>query len=767
MSVECEFSGDEDTDITESIEIRRKMLYRREDDGILVYDSNSRISDEPILPLLNLRSAMNLKTKKVKSRGIDYGSFYIDLFQFKNLPSYGRRKTFQQDYTLVIPSQTLRFSSKFESGNLKKAIKINENEYRLLLEYDTETKGYTQWYYFSVKPYKPNHKVRFNITNLIKFESLYNDGMKPLTFSLKNTINGNKIWERKCTEVSYYKNSYIRANENKSFYTLAFSYTFDDPNDTIFFAYSYPYTYTDLMEYVEKLQMNYPSILRVNTLCTTIAGNNCPIITITNNIFTYTNWAEEAVKLEKSVAGRKIMRMRESKNNESYRIRHEGKKGVFITSRVHPGESNSSFMVKGLIDYLISDCKDASFLRKKFIFKVVPMLNPDGVIYGNYRCSLLGVDLNRRWNKPNKAMHPTVYYTKKMLQILSEENEVVLYCDMHGHSIKKDIFMYGCYNEVKDILDNQKNVFIRLIPYMLSMKNENFSFKNSKFRIEKGKISTARVVNFTELGILSSFTLEASFFGCSNFPKDQEHLSTFQLEKLGRDICSTLFVFTSPREIRKKLNELTSKISGKTLQTKNSTQEKQSEEDNLTINDAIKGINEEMVEGLNIEDPDSGGSDQEGSDNDDKKISFNKNIEKREELKKLQLQDKIKSISPMDAPLESLTPNTPKPLKLFRDIGPLKRSRFRDNRSSSVIREKTKIVDEKPNDFTEDMLRLKSILHPSPIKFTREKIPNDSSLINAVKIAASKKQPKKSQFFEKRMRLQIINIIKNKLNKIF
>jgi murein tripeptide amidase MpaA len=117
--------------------------------------------------------------------------------------------------------------------------------------------------------------------------------------------------------------------------------------------------------------------------------------------------------LEKSVAGRKIMRMRESKNNESYRARHEGKKGVFITARVHPGESNSSFMVKGLIDYLISDCKDASFLRKKFIFKVVPMLNPDGVIYGNYRCSLLGVDLNRRWNKPNRAMHPTVYYTKK------------------------------------------------------------------------------------------------------------------------------------------------------------------------------------------------------------------------------------------------------------------------------------------------------------------------------------------------------------------
>jgi hypothetical protein len=30
------------------------------------------------------------------------------------------------------------------------------------------------------------------------------------------------------------------------------------------------------------------------------------------------------------------------------------------------------------------------------------MLNPDGVINGNYRCSLAGVDLNRRWKFPSK-----------------------------------------------------------------------------------------------------------------------------------------------------------------------------------------------------------------------------------------------------------------------------------------------------------------------------------------------------------------------------
>ena len=29
------------------------------------------------------------------------------------------------------------------------------------------------------------------------------------------------------------------------------------------------------------------------------------------------------------------------------------------------------------------------------------MLNPDGVIAGNYRVGLAGVDLNRKWDKPD------------------------------------------------------------------------------------------------------------------------------------------------------------------------------------------------------------------------------------------------------------------------------------------------------------------------------------------------------------------------------
>ena len=50
----------------------------------------------------------------------------------------------------------------------------------------------------------------------------------------------------------------------------------------------------------------------------------------------------------------------------------------------------------GMLDFLTGGSAEADALRRELLFLVVPMLNPDGVIIGNYRCSLAAVDLNRR-----------------------------------------------------------------------------------------------------------------------------------------------------------------------------------------------------------------------------------------------------------------------------------------------------------------------------------------------------------------------------------
>jgi len=40
------------------------------------------------------------------------------------------------------------------------------------------------------------------------------------------------------------------------------------------------------------------------------------------------------------------------------------------------------------------------YLREKLIFKIIPMVNVDGVVLGNFRTSISGRDLNRVFDSP-------------------------------------------------------------------------------------------------------------------------------------------------------------------------------------------------------------------------------------------------------------------------------------------------------------------------------------------------------------------------------
>lgn len=110
-------------------------------------------------------------------------------------------------------------------------------------------------------------------------------------------------------------------------------------------------------------------------LCKTLLGNTCDVLTITSD----------------------------SSENRNLR------KGVLLMSRQHPGETGGSFMMQGIIDFLTGKSPEAIALREMAIFKIIPMVNIDGVIHGNYRTSLAGCDLNRRWKKPKKKLHPEIY----------------------------------------------------------------------------------------------------------------------------------------------------------------------------------------------------------------------------------------------------------------------------------------------------------------------------------------------------------------------
>jgi murein tripeptide amidase MpaA len=65
------------------------------------------------------------------------------------------------------------------------------------------------------------------------------------------------------------------------------------------------------------------------------------------------------------------------------------------------------------MNFLMSNRLEAEALREEFEFRIVPMVNVDGVISGNYRTNISGNDVNRQWIFPSKALHPEIYYLKQ------------------------------------------------------------------------------------------------------------------------------------------------------------------------------------------------------------------------------------------------------------------------------------------------------------------------------------------------------------------
>ena len=94
---------------------------------------------------------------------------------------------------------------------------------------------------------------KFNIINLLKPDSLYNHGMQPLMYSDKAAKTNGKGWQRAGKDICYYQNS-IKKRTAGHYYTLTFSVNFEYDNDTVYFAHSYPYTFSDLQRYLLKLE---------------------------------------------------------------------------------------------------------------------------------------------------------------------------------------------------------------------------------------------------------------------------------------------------------------------------------------------------------------------------------------------------------------------------------------------------------------------------------------------------------------------------------
>lgn len=272
----------------------------------------------------------------------------------------------------------LCFDAAFETGNLGRADLVGEFEYDLFLRPDTCNPRYRFWFNFTVDNVKLDQRVIFNIVNMSKQKNLFRDGLTPLVKS-----SSRPKWQRvPKSNVFYYKSS-----AHQDHYVLSFSFAFDKEDEVYQFALAPPYSYSRLQTYLGMLESKFPD----------------------------KRFTREA--LTKSVQNRRLELItidhvrKPDKVDPKHKIRV-----IFVLARAHAGASPASFVVQGLLEFLIGNHPIAKLLRERFVFKILPMMNPDGVFLGNNRCNLFGQDLNRTWNIATEYLQPTLFETKKLFR---------------------------------------------------------------------------------------------------------------------------------------------------------------------------------------------------------------------------------------------------------------------------------------------------------------------------------------------------------------
>ena len=199
-------------------------------------------------------------------------------------------------------------------------------------------------------------------------------------------------------------------------------------------------------------------------------------------------------------------------------------------------------MMHGFLQFLCGNSPEAIFLRRNTLFKVVPMLNVDGVVSGNHRTGLSGKDFNREFVDPDKYILPEIAALKDLVVKSKKEfgRDLVFFLDLHGHSIKKNVFIYGPEYPIRENQYYECKIF----PKMLGNNSKMFRYYSCVFRVAQCKETTARAILFKKLNIPFSYTIEAS----NGFYYDRDSLKNVPFgdsswKEMGETVVKTIYQY--------------------------------------------------------------------------------------------------------------------------------------------------------------------------------------------------------------------------------
>lgn len=382
-----------------------------------------------------------------------------------------------------VQSGDLIFDAQFECGNLGKIEKKTEFEYELQIRADSGNAKQRIWFHFKVWNSSKNQHVIFNIVNYCKCKATFRDGLAPVVRS-----SSRPQWERLPSSSTFYYKCPTRLRG----YTLSFAFVFDEPDDVYEFAYCYPYSYSQLQEYLSQICQQHKNVIHRERFASSLQKRRLDILSISS--------PENLASIFKKGPAAPYRGALLSPIHT-----------VVVTARVHPGETPSSYVAEGLITFLASDDPVAQRLRSNILFKIVPMLNPDGVVFGNYRGSSTGQDLNRCYQNPKQWNQPEIHAVKKLLVALTKDPkfDMGFYLDLHAHTATTNSFLYGNWYNRESRMNAQWKFPNILRAYAADFSNDKTDFNSDKAKAGTGRRSLAQVLDSTA----QIYTLEVSFYG--------------------------------------------------------------------------------------------------------------------------------------------------------------------------------------------------------------------------------------------------------------
>lgn len=239
---------------------------------------------------------------------------------------------------------------------------------------------------------------------------------------------------------------------------------------------------------------------------------------------------------------------------------------VFLTSRVHCGETPAQYMLQGILEKLM-DFEDVQTraLLDNYVFKIIPMLNPDGVSRGHWRFDIKGQNLNRKYNSSEVEKYPTILAAKQAVLNEHTSGNLKMFMDFHAHTSKRGCFIYGNTIECAD-----QQAEAKMIPKLMSMNSVNFDFRSSSFQDEVNNVKdwqgdsrcgSSRAVIHRETGFNPLvYTIEANYArgkNINNLSLRYDRLNDEQIQTEDSDIQNSLSsIYGDTLEISSDSNEL-------------------------------------------------------------------------------------------------------------------------------------------------------------------------------------------------------------------